>query len=59
MINSLSNSDSASNSSKTLWIGDVEAWMDENYISSLFNGVSISLLIIIDSICTICQVNKR
>ena len=24
---------------KTLWIGDVESWMDENYISSLFNGV--------------------
>jgi hypothetical protein len=21
---------------KTLWIGDIEQWMDENYISSLF-----------------------
>ena len=25
---------------KTLWIGDIEAWMDESYISSLFTGVS-------------------
>lgn len=30
---------------KTLWIGDIEPWMDENYISSLFTGVSISALI--------------
>ena len=25
---------------KTLWIGDIEPWMDENYIQGLFNGVS-------------------
>jgi hypothetical protein len=28
----------------TLWIGDVEAWMDEAYISSLFNGVTTPIL---------------
>lgn len=22
--------------SKTIWIGDIEAWMDENYLNSLF-----------------------
>ena len=25
---------------KTLWMGDIEPWMDETYISGLFNGVS-------------------
>ena len=24
--------------SKTLWVGDVESWMDEAYIGSLFSG---------------------
>ena len=24
---------------KTLWIGDIEPWMDEQYISNLFNKV--------------------
>lgn len=24
--------------SRTLWIGDVESWMDESYIASLFNS---------------------
>ena len=25
---------------KTLWIGDIETWMDEQYIQNLFNKVS-------------------
>ena len=25
---------------KTLWIGDIEPWMDEQYIMGLFNKVS-------------------
>ena len=24
---------------KTLWIGDIEQWMDESYIQSLFQGL--------------------
>ncbi len=39
---------------KTLWIGDIETWMDENYVASLFTGVSIAflgLLICLDRIC--------
>ena len=24
--------------SRTLWIGDVESWMDESYIASLFSS---------------------
>ena len=24
---------------KTLWIGDIESWMDENYVANLFTGV--------------------
>ncbi len=31
--------------SKTLWIGDIDHWMDESYIASLFagSGIEISL----------------
>jgi RNA recognition motif-containing protein len=25
---------------KTLWIGDIESWMDENYIMELFQGIA-------------------
>jgi RNA recognition motif-containing protein len=25
--------------SKTLWVGDIESWMDENYIANLFSKV--------------------
>ncbi|CDW85906.1 uncharacterized rna-binding isoform 2 [Stylonychia lemnae] len=27
--------------SKTLWIGDIEPWMDESYTSNLFNGIAL------------------
>ena len=27
--------------SRTLWMGDIEHWMDENYISSLYSSVGI------------------
>ena len=30
---------------KTLWIGDIETWMDEQYIMGLFNKVSDRALI--------------
>ena len=40
MMSNISNFEAASTGAKTLWIGDVEAWMDEAYISSLFSGVS-------------------
>lgn len=32
---------------KTLWIGDIEPWMDEQYIMGLFNKVSTNHLHII------------
>ena len=25
---------------KTLWIGDIEPWMDEHYISGLFQNIA-------------------
>ena len=31
---------------KTLWIGDIETWMDENYITGLFNKVSLIFYLI-------------
>jgi hypothetical protein len=36
----LTTSQAAQLGAKTLWIGDIEPWMDENYISGLFSGVS-------------------
>lgn len=36
----MSSAEAAQVGAKTLWIGDIEPWMDENYISSLFQGVS-------------------
>jgi len=30
--------------SKTLWIGDIDTWMDEAYIASLFAGSGTILL---------------
>jgi hypothetical protein len=36
----ISNAQAAQIGAKTLWIGDIEPWMDENYIQGLFNGVS-------------------
>lgn len=28
--------------SRTLWIGDIEAWMDENYLANIFRQTSIN-----------------
>lgn len=42
MMSNISNFEAASTGAKTLWIGDVEAWMDEAYITSLFAGVSLT-----------------
>jgi len=25
---------------KTLWIGDIEPWMDESYVMNLFTGIA-------------------
>jgi hypothetical protein len=36
----LTTSQAAQLGAKTLWIGDIEPWMDENYIQGLFSGVS-------------------
>jgi len=36
----LTNAQAAQIGAKTLWIGDIEPWMDENYIQGLFTGVS-------------------
>lgn len=30
--------------SRTLWIGDVESWMDEAYIASLFSSTGFLIL---------------
>jgi hypothetical protein len=35
----MSSAEAAQVGAKTLWIGDIEPWMDENYITSLFQGV--------------------
>jgi hypothetical protein len=43
----MTNAEAAQVGAKTLWIGDIEPWMDENYISSLFQGVTIYILIFI------------
>jgi len=32
----MSNAEAQQLGAKTLWIGDIEPWMDENYISTLF-----------------------
>jgi hypothetical protein len=36
----MTNVQAAQIGAKTLWIGDIEPWMDENYVQGLFNGVS-------------------
>lgn len=43
-MSNISNFEAASTGAKTLWIGDVEAWMDEAYITSLFAGVKFTCL---------------
>lgn len=35
----MTNAEAAAVGAKTLWIGDIEQWMDESYIASLFQGV--------------------
>jgi hypothetical protein len=40
----ISNAQAAQIGAKTLWIGDIEPWMDENYIQGLFNGVSFMVI---------------
>ena len=37
----MTNAQAAQIGAKTLWIGDIEPWMDENYVQGLFNGVSV------------------
>jgi hypothetical protein len=37
----LTNAQATQMQARTLWIGDIEQWMDENYISGLFTGVSL------------------
>ena len=32
----MTNAEAQQVGAKTLWIGDIEPWMDEHYISSLF-----------------------
>lgn len=41
MASSMTTAEATLVGAKTLWIGDIEPWMDENYIASLFTGVSI------------------
>jgi hypothetical protein len=40
MASGMSNAEAQQVGAKTLWIGDIEPWMDENYISSLFQGIA-------------------
>lgn len=40
MASNMTNAEAQQLGAKTLWIGDVEPWMDEQYITSLFAGVS-------------------
>ncbi len=50
---------------KTLWIGDIESWMDEPYVANLFTGVSKNSFILcysslfIDSISLTSKAYKR
>ena len=48
MASGMSNAEAAQVGAKTLWIGDIEQWMDENYVISLFQGVMIHLIFIIN-----------
>ena len=32
------NQPQTANDSKTIWVGDIESWMDENYINTLFSA---------------------
>jgi hypothetical protein len=36
MASGMTNAEAQQVGAKTLWIGDIEPWMDEHYISSLF-----------------------
>jgi hypothetical protein len=42
MASGMSNAEAAQVGAKTLWIGDIEQWMDENYVISLFQGVRVT-----------------
>lgn len=42
MASTMTNAEAGQIGAKTLWIGDVEPWMDENYMTSLFTGVRIT-----------------
>lgn len=42
MSGSISTAEATSIQAKTLWIGDIEPWMDDNYITGLFTGVRYS-----------------
>ncbi len=58
MASTMTNAEAQQLGAKTLWIGDVEPWMDEQYITSLFAGVShiycLILSIPIDRKCLLC-----
>ena len=38
---SMSNSYTANSQSRSLWLGDVESWMDENFVSMIFKEAGI------------------
>jgi hypothetical protein len=44
MSSGMTNAEAAAVGAKTLWIGDIEPWMDESYIASLFQWVSTLIL---------------
>jgi len=47
MASSMTTAEATQIGAKTLWIGDVEPWMDENYMAGLFAGVTIKIHFII------------
>jgi len=41
---------------RTLWIGDIEPWMDEAYITSLFQGLGILINFLYKAIANVTNV---
>ena len=41
MAGNITTAEATQMGAKTLWIGDIEPWMDEAFVANLFTGVSI------------------
>ena len=51
MQNVIPNPNNQQNQSKTLWIGDIESWMDEKFLIKVFSEFSKIIILIYFSSC--------